>query len=1090
MVYTSARDTAQASTLALTEEQTEIWLAAQAGDEASCAFHRSMTVRLQGALDESTFERAWERIIARHDALRASFGATGEVMHIVPALSLPIARHDLGEQSSAEQEQAVSELIESEARTPFDLAHGPLVRAHLLRLSPQEHAFILTAHHIICDGWSVNVILTELAEIYTALERRQEPQLPTPLAFSAYARRQAQRDPVRSADVQAYWLEQFQQKPPLLELPTDRPRPAQKTYSGATRTAHIAQSDYRTIKKGGARLGCTLFVTLLGAFDLLIAKLADQQDVVVGVPTAGQALLEGEILVGHCVDFLPIRAEVAPQTTVADFLLAVKRRVLDAYEHQQFTLGTLVRMLALPRERNRVPLAEVQFNLERLADGLTFGALPATIEPNAKAFVNFDLFVNIVESDNGLRIDCDYNTSLYDAATIDRWLTYYHTILHEIARDATQRIADVSFLAESERALLARINETAAPYPTQQTLHELIRATAAATPQADAVRFGEEVLTYAALQRRIDQTANYLLSRTGGSGGRVAVCLQRSADLVVALLATLSAGCSYVPLDPTHPPARLRRILEDAGVAAIIHDGTADPATIPSGLEAIDLRSAAASIKAASAAKPSVSRSADDPAYVIYTSGSTGQPKGVEIAHRSLVNILTSMARRPGLTPDDVFLALTTVSFDIAALELFLPLIVGATVVVASRDEVTDAFAFVKRIKNVGATALQATPAHWQMLLEAGFQSHHALTMLCGGEALTRELANRLLAGGGQLWNVYGPTETTIWSSCAQIQPGDEPISVGTPIANTQFYVLDRNDQHVPLGVIGQLHIAGDGVARGYVNRPELNAEKFLDNPFAPGRMYRTGDAARINHDGTVTLFGRLDHQVKVRGFRIELGEIEAVVRNKTGFPEVVVIVREDTPGERRLVCYYTDPKATSHDTKATAHDPAALRALAAEDLPDYMLPTAWVALERMPLSGAGKIDRNALPAPQAEAPASTTFRPPQTPTEITLAGIWADVLHLERVGLDDDFFALGGDSIQLFQITARANRSGLRLAAKQLLAEPTIATLARHLDATARVAPEAGSAPLPIVRLRPSLPPRPRVEANEVEAYRGRTST
>ncbi|HTV73569.1 MAG TPA: amino acid adenylation domain-containing protein, partial [Candidatus Acidoferrales bacterium] len=1047
--------------VALTEEQTEIWLAAQAGDEASCAFNESVTVHLHGALHAPMFERAWEQIVARHDALRASFGTTGERMQIAPALAAPIAQHDFSHPSSSNAHLALRELIESEARTPFDLAAGPLVRAHLVRLSSNEHAFVLTAHHIICDGWSMNVILGELAEAYGALERNEEVQLPKPLAFSAYARRQAQRDPERSAKVQAYWLDQFQQAPPLLELPTDRPRPPLKTYNGATRTAHIEQSRYRTIKKGGARHGCTLFVTLLAAFDLLVSKLADQHDVVVGIPTAGQSLLDGEILVGHCVDFLPLRARLNPQTPVADFLLDVKRRVLDAYEHQQYTLGTLVRMLALPRERNRVPLAEVQFNLERLADGLTFGTSSATVEPNAKAFVNFDLFFNIVESDNGLRIDCDYNTDLYDAQTIDRWLAYYQAILDEIARDATQTIAAVSFLSASERALLARLNDTAAPYPPQQTLHDLIRATAAANPAANAVRFGDDVLTYAQLQRRIDQTANYLLTRISGPGQRIAVCLQRSSDLVVALLATLNAGCSYVPLDPTHPPARLRRILQDAAVAAIIHDGSADPQTIPDELEAIDLRSAKPKIDVASAAKPNLSRGANDPAYVIYTSGSTGLPKGVEIAHRSLVNVLTSMARTPGLTASDVFLALTTVSFDIAALELFLPLVVGATVVVASRDEVTDPFALIKRSATVGATAIQATPAHWQMLIEAGFQSSPSLTMLCGGEALSRELANRLLHGGGQLWNVYGPTETTIWSSCANIQPGEEPISIGTPIANTQFYVLDRNDQHVPLGVVGQLHIAGDGVARGYVNRPELNAEKFLDNPFAPGRMYRTGDAARINHDGTVTLLGRLDHQVKVRGFRIELGEIEAVVRTKTAFPEVVVIVREDVPGERRLVCYYTDPKAI-------ARDAAALRALAAEELPEYMLPTAWVPLERMPLSPAGKIDRNALPAPHTDAPAAAataTFRPPQTPTEITLAGIWADVLHLEHVGLDDDFFALGGDSIDLFQVTARANRSGLRLAAKQVYESPTIASLAACVGKSS----ERGAGPTPVVTLNPS---------------------
>ena len=490
--------------------------------------------------------------------------------------------------------------------------------------------------------------------------------------------------------------------------------------------------------------------------------------------------------------------------------------------------------------------------------------------------------------------------------------------------------------------------------------------------------------------------------------------------------------------------------MEDAGVVALICDDSADRAMIPTGVEIVDLRAAAEAIAAASDVKPHVPTSPYDAAYVIYTSGSTGEPKGVEITHASVVNLLTSMARKPGILSSDVLLAVTTVSFDIAALELFLPLVAGATVTIASREDLADGLALMQRLNESGATVVQATPSLWSVLLESGFRSHSGLTMLCGGEALSRELADRLLDGGGILWNVYGPTETTIWSSCAKIEDDDEAISVGTPIANTQFYVLDSNDQLVPVGIAGQLHIAGDGVARGYVKRPELNAEKFTANPFGGGRMYRTGDLARVTENGRIQIVGRLDHQIKLRGFRIELGEIESVIRAKTGLPEIIVVLREDVPGERRLVCYFVSASQLRDDA-------ASLRALIADTLPDYMIPAVWMPLDRMPLSVAGKIDRKALPAPVVESDVSL-FRAPVTPTEITLAKIWSDVLHLERVGLDDDFFALGGDSIQLFQITARANQSGLQLKAKELLHQPTLGALADYLEHTNVPEPRAAN--------------------------------
>jgi amino acid adenylation domain-containing protein len=1021
----------------MTEPQAEVWMAAQLGDEASCSFNEGVTVRFDGALDRAALTAALNDVVARHDAFRASFGRAGTALRVAPSLVLDVPQIDLS--AAPDVEAALAEIVDEDARTPFDLAEGPLVRARLVMLAPDRHALVLTGHHIVCDGWSMNVALGEIAACYAARRDGRMADLPAPLPFRRYALDQAKAG--TRPETEAFWLKEFSDLPPALDMPSDRPRPAQKSFRGATWRDQIDAELYRAVKKAGARQGATLFATLFASLQVLVSRLSGESDVVIAVPTAGQSLVEDAILVGHAVNFLPVRAPLAQGATFADHLKEAKRRILEAYEHQDYTLGTLVRKLGMPRDPGRLPLTDIQFNLEKLGQGLEFRGLAASFAPNPKAFSNYDLFLNFIESDTGLRIDVDYSTDLYDEATIARWIGHLRTLLAAVAADPGQRIATLPLLSDAERHwLLAELNANAAHDYDDRPVPALVTSQAARTPDAIACVRGGETLTYGELERRANRLANHLRRVVPEPGARIALASERSPDMVVALLAIMKAGHAYVPLDATHPPARLRLVLDNAAVAALIADSAETAAIAPPDLPVVRLDTDAGTIAAASDTPPIAAGGSDDTAYVIFTSGSTGTPKGVEIGHHALTNLLWSMARRPGFGAGDTLVAVTTVAFDIAALELFLPLVTGGRLVIASREEVKSGFGLVKLLDESGATVLQATPSLWRILLEAGFKPRPGLRMLCGGEALPRDLADQLLANDAELWNVYGPTETTIWSSAGRVPSGDGPITIGEPVLNTKLHVLDRHDRLAPVGVVGQLHIGGDGLARGYFMRPDLTGQAFREvllEDAAPRRLYVTGDLARRLPDGTIQLLGRADQQVKLRGFRIELEDIEAVLRRHPGVAAAAAAVTGHGAGVQRLVGYYVE-------SANGAVDAAALTAHAAASLPDYMVPALWVRLDALPQTPNGKLDRKALPAPDPSAAnAGRIVVPPRNPTEEKLAAIWREVLQLDEVGIHDNIFALGADSIHLFRIAARMIDQGTAFEARHLLRHPTIAELA-----------------------------------------------
>jgi amino acid adenylation domain-containing protein len=1051
----------------VTDSQMEIWLAAQLSPEASCAYNESFTLHLRGRLNEGALATSIQEVIARHEALRATFNEKGDRLRIRPTLTIDVPLLDLSSTGREAREAEVDRMVSEDARLPFDLTNGPLIRVRLVRLEEQHHLLLVTTHHMVCDGWSTNVILDELARLYSAKCEGLPCELPRPMRFGDYARSQAELyQTPDGVKIEEFWAQQFAKPALLLDLPTDRPRPSVRTFRGATERRKIGVSTYREIKRAGAQQKCTLFATLLGGFQILLSRLSGQDDIVVGIPAAGQSLLDGQTLVGHCVNFLPVRCPVSFSWQAKESLAQVKRALLDAYEHQNYTYGRLVRKLGLRRDPSRLPLTEVQFNLERVGAGSRFAGLEVDVDPNPKSFVNFDLFLNVVETDDGLVLDCDYNSDLFDRETIQRWLGHYLTLLEGLTSDPNQTVSRLPLLTEAERhRILVEWNHTEEEYPRMRCVHQLFEEQVARKPNRVAAVFEEKSLTYAELNSKANQLARYLQKLGVGPNVLVGICLERSLEMIVGLLGILKAGGAYLPLDPAHPKDRLAFILEETSISLLVTNEKLGVNLAPSKARAVCLDADRELIEDESSADLPAKAGSGDLAYVIYTSGSTGKPKGVEITHRAVVNLLCSMRRIPGIEAGDALLAVTTLSFDIAALELFLPLIAGARLVIAPREAVVDGDQLMAQLEASGITFMQATPATWRLLLEAGWKGNPRLKLLCGGEALPRELAGRLLGCGSSLWNMYGPTETTIWSATSFVKPDSGAVPIGRPIANTQFFVLDPSGEPTPIGVPGELYIGGDGVARGYFNRSELTVDRFVPDGFRkePGaRLYKTGDLVRYRPDGTIEFLGRLDNQVKVRGFRIELGEIEALLIQYPGMRETVVVTQEDAFGDKRLVAYVAaSPQPASGD----------LRGFLAKQLPDYMVPAIFVAIEALPRTPNGKVDRRSLPAPDpAKIRGEAPYVAPRSPLERQLADIWEEVLSLDRVGIEDNVFELGADSIHLFQITARANRAGILLSPQQLLLHRTIAGLSGELhliNGNSRESLASAIVPLPREKFR-----------------------
>lgn len=1045
----------------LTHNQQAMWLLDQLMPEG-VSFNVSGAVRLLGALDRDAMRRGLVSLMERHAVLRTTFKVVdGEpVQQVHEQLPVPFWEED----SSGWPEPELQECLEDYAFRSFDLEKEPAFRLVLFKRSASETVLLLAVHHIITDFWSMTLFASELMTLYTSEANGSSQALPD-LSHSYTDFTYWRNDVLNSAQGERhweYWRKQLSGELPILDLPADRPRKPIQSYRGDTQHLRISPALTQKLKELARANNATLYTTLLAAFQTLLHRYSGQSDILVGSAMAGRTHPDLAGLMGYFVNPVGMRADFSDMPSFVALLEQVRKTVFDALDHQDFPPALLAERLHLMhRDASRPPLFETTFIFEKAhveqvrglnsmalgipgrrieMENLTVESMSLLRQPS-----QFDLTLMMAETDDCLSAAFIYNPDLFDPATITRFAGHFHALLEGITATPEKPLATIPLLSQPERILFDQLNATQAEYP-DACLHTLIEEQTARTPNSIAVLFHDQQWTYRQLDERANEFADALRALDVTSETLVGVCMERSPEMLAALLGIHKAGGAYVPLDPMFPHDRLAFMLADSSAPVLITQTSLASLFPEYAGKLLLLEELLQATKQTSRNKARITP--ENLAYVLYTSGSTGKPKGVMIAQRALVNFLVSMQRQPRLTVDDTLLAVTTLSFDIAGLELYLPLISGARVVIADRETASDPNLLMKEIERCDATVMQATPATWRMLVDAGWQGKPDLKILCGGEALPGDLAAELLKRGAALWNLYGPTETTIWSTLYRVDRSSAEsttVSIGKPIANTQVHILNGNLQPVPIGVIGDLYIGGDGLARGYWNRPALTAEKFIPNPLdSTSSVYKTGDLARYRADGNIEFLGRSDHQVKVRGYRIEMGEIELALAGHAAVGQAVVVARRDNSSEATLAAYVVPAEAGKEP------DANQLRAFLRQSLPEYMIPSAFVTLDAFPLTPNGKVDRRALPEiSNKDLVAVAEYAPPRTPEEQAIADICAEVLHLERVGIHDNFFDIGGNSLiatrLIFQLQEYFQ---VRLPLVRLFEMPTVAGLAKAIDA------------------------------------------
>lgn len=1024
--------------------QRGLWFVHQLAPESS-AYHIALTSRIVSEVNLKALKQTFQHLVDRHAALRTTYHERdGELVQVIHAYQEAYFEHI--DASGWSEEELYKQALHKH-RQPFDLEHGPVIRWYLFTQSPTRHLFLITVHHIAFDGYSLFVVLDDLKHIYDAEVAGKAPSLPAVTA--PYTQHVDQQLSLLSSPegekLRNYWHNQLSGELPILNLPTDHPRPPVQTYNGASYEFTIDAERTKRLRAFAMAEGVTLYVVMLSLFQTLLHRYSGQDDLLIGSPTSSRDLTLFEKTVGYFVDPLVLRSTIAPETTFRTLLSQTRKTVIDGVAHHKYPFLLLVEQLQLPNDPSRSPLFQVMFNLQSLQRVETTSPLFQHDEAGGASLLfepyhmpheegQFDLVLDVMEAVGTLWCALKYNTDLYETTTIERIAGHYQALLEAALDNPDVPLADLNLLTAAERTqLLKEWNATQREYPHDVCLHQFFEQQVARTPDAVAVQFEDDTLTYDQLNRRANQLAAYLHKAGVGPEQKVGIYVERTLDTLVGLLGILKAGGCYVPLDPSYPKDRIALMVEDSQVNVLL--------TQESLLQQVPANHA--QIICIDRDWPAIAQESDQPVdsgvgpnhlcYMIYTSGSTGKPKGVMVQHRNIANFFAGMDDYIPHDPPGVWLAVSSLSFDISLLELFWTLGWGFRIILyadnqaqklaagqlPSADGAKD-YSIPALIERHNVTHMQCTPSRAEMLTispESAAAIGKLHTLLVGGEAMSMALAQKLHELVPEnLLNVYGPTETTVWATAYKVEAVQQRIPVGRPIINTTMYILDKNMVPVPVGLSGELYIGGAGVVRGYWNRPELTEERFVPDPFSdqPGaRMYRTGDLARYLPDGNIDFLGRNDFQVKVRGYRIELGEIETLLDQHPAVQKAVVMAREDVPGDMRLVAYMVQQPGQPADTQQ-------FRTYLREQLPDYMVPSAFVLIDAFPQTPSGKVDRRALPAPeqaQAETAPVEVQGVPQTPMEVLLAGIWRDVLKIDQISIYDNFFDLGGHSLQVMQV-------------------------------------------------------------------------
>ncbi|PHM35752.1 Non-ribosomal peptide synthetase (fragment) [Xenorhabdus innexi] len=1033
--------------LPLSFGQQRLWFLTQLSSAANLSYNIPAVLHFSGQLNLSAFTAAFDNLVARHEILRTRLVLVNEQPYqLIDAAdsSFTLTYLDLQSQSEVEQKQRIAELVESDRLTPFNLSDGPLIRGKLIQLADDKHIFILTQHHIISDGWSMGILFREFSIFYqAALDGHEQPLSPLPIQYADYAVWQHKWMQEKRWTLHAdFWRKRLLDAPSLLTLPTDRPRPQVQTYNGKQIPIHLDINLLNKLKILEQRHDSTLFMILLAAWSLVLSRLSSQDDIIIGTPVANRQYVELEGLIGFFINVLPLRVRLTSGHTVEELLAHVRKQTLAAYEHQALPFEQIVDVLQPVRSQNFHPLFQVMLSLNNTpSQHIELPDLSiSSIEQTSRSAL-FDLTLSLHETPEGLNGYLEYTPELFEYPTIQRIAGYFKNVLTAFANDSKQDIAHLPMLPATElRQLLVDFNKTQADFPQGALIHELFEQQVKQTPEATAIVFNKQSLTYDELNKRANQLAHYLIESGVQPDDRIALCVARSPEMIVGLLAILKAGGAYVPLDPVTPSERLSYLLQDAAPVALLTQSTLKkkldyhlPAIL---LDAPDLLF---TLKEAPDSNPNRRISGLNSrhlAYVIYTSGSTGQPKGVMVEHHSLINLVYNQQNTLAISPSSRILQFASPGFDVCIWECCMALLSGASLCLAEQAALFPGSALLKTLEThtithvllppITLTVMDTLPATLEMLV-------------VGGEACPPSLVRRW-ADGWRMINAYGPTEITVYATTYQCNSRENSAPpIGRPIANTRIYILDANGQPVPFGVTGEIYIAGAGVARGYLNLPDLTAERFLPDPFSSqtgSRMYKTGDLGRWLPDGKIEYCGRNDFQIKLRGFRIELGEIESRLRQCPGVQEAIVLVLGDQPDEQKLVAYLL----AEPDTKLI---PSELRWQLAQYLINYMLPNAFVVLDHFPLTSNGKLDRQALPAPDLSAMVTQRYEAPLGNIETTLAGIWQELLKLEHIGRHDNFFELGGHSLNAAQLLARMREQGMEVTLPTLFTYPTLSELA-----------------------------------------------